>query len=176
MKNLALALIPLLSVPATAAERLRVHVREQGVSGTFVTAGHGEAESVKHLQKRLSKTFDIASSIQEADFGVIVMGRGKGVEELQARGFDSVGSAEERVSPAADPPRIGGREQYWLAVDVWSPTLPKQRFIAIRPATVGVYDDLGGQIARNVREWAKANAQALIAARADKSPGANAIP
>lgn len=151
MKHLALALIPLLSVPATAAERLRVHVREQGVSGTFVSAGHGEQESVKHLRKRLSKTLEIVSSMQEADFGVIVLGRGKGVEELQAKGFDSVGTAEKRVSSAADPARVGGRELYWLAVDVVSPTLAKQRFIAIRPATVGCTTTV---VARSPRTFA----------------------
>jgi hypothetical protein len=163
-RSIVLGFLTLMSATAMGGERLRAYVGENRVDGSVASASAGAAESVKHLQKALARDFEIVPDIKGADFGILVLGRGKGSEELEAQGLVPKATADPRVqgreSLAVDP-----RMPHWLAVQLVTHADLTQRFVVMRPATVGVYEDCARAIARDVRTWTKANETALIAAR-----------
>ena len=98
------------------------------------------------------------------DFGILVLGRGKGSEELEAQGLVPKATADPRVQAGVSLP-VDPRMPHWLAVQLVTHAGLTPRFVVMRPATVGVYEDCARAIAKDVRAWAKANEAPLIAAR-----------
>jgi hypothetical protein len=102
--------------------------------------------------------------MKEADFGVIVLARSQGDEELRAQGLGAGFSAED-ARPGNTVQLTGSTVWYWLVVEVVSPLPVKQRFFARSPASFHAYASCASGIAEDVRAWAEQNAAALVAAR-----------
>ena len=162
---LVLGCLTLVSSSAMGGERLRAYVGESAAGGSAVRSSTGAAESVKHLQKALAKHFEVVPDMENADFGILVLGRGQGAAELEARGLVPKVTADPRVRAAESLP-VDPRTPHWLVVQLVSHSGAAHRFVAMRPATVGVYEDCARVIVKNVRDWVKANEAALIASPA----------